>query len=108
VWYQSEDWPPLAFAALYGITNLAELLFANGVKIMDLTPEGFSALSIAAESPDRLDILQFFLGREADPNFEGPKIPAFHHWLLLDADATCVRELLGSHASCSSISTVIS
>lgn len=106
VWYQSEDWPPLAFAALYGLTSLAESLFANGVKMMDLTPEGFSALSIAAESPDRLDTLQFFLGREADPNFEGPKIPAFHHWLLLDADATCVRELLGSHASCSSISTI--
>lgn len=106
VHYECEDWPPLPWAAFYGLTSLAELLIANGAKVMDLTSEGFSALSLAIHSPDRLAILQFLLGREADPNFEGPEIPAFHYWLLKDADVMCVRELLRSHASCSIISTV--
>ncbi|ERF74527.1 hypothetical protein EPUS_08938 [Endocarpon pusillum Z07020] len=101
VWYSHEAWEPLLFAAEYGLTSLAELLLDRGANVMDLSPEGYSALHVASEAPNPLEILRLFLSRGGDPNFESSKIPAFHEWLTFSADVECVQELLRSNASCS-------
>lgn len=101
--YPREPWEPLLFAAWYGLTSLAELLIDKGAKVMDLSPEGYSALHISSEASNQLEILQFFLSRGGDPNFEGSQIPAFHDLLGSDVSVECVQELLRSNASCSMI-----
>ena len=98
--YNRESWKPLLFAAAYGLISLAELLLDKGAKVMDLSPQGWSALHVASEAPNRLEILRLLLRRGGDPNFEDLKIPPFHDWLAYDPDAECVQELLRSKASC--------
>ena len=102
--YNAEEWDPIFWSAKYGLLSLAELLLDKGAKVMDTTPDGYSALHIASEAPNRLDTLRFFLSHGGDPNFEVPEnIPVFHHWLLTEAGAECVEELLRHGASCSLI-----
>lgn len=102
--FDFEEWDPVFWSAKYGLLSLAELLFDKGAKVMDTTPAGYSALHIAAEAPNRLDVLRFFLGRGGDLNFESADIiPVFHDWLYDGADAECVEEMLRNGASCSLI-----
>ena len=100
VQYNRESWPPFLFAASYGLTSLAELLLRRGAKVMDLSMEGYSALHIASEAPNRLEMLRLLLSNGGDPNYEGKVIPPFHEWLISDPELECVEALLGSNASC--------
>ena len=104
VYFNREKWDPVFFSAEYGLISLAELLFDKGAKVMDTTPAGYSALHIACEAPNRLDVLRFFLDRGGDLNFENADIiPVFHDWLSEGADAECVEEMLHNGASCTLI-----
>lgn len=100
--YWQEAWDPLLFAAVYGLTSLAELLLDMGAKVMNLW-QGYSSLHIASEAPNQLEMLKLFLCRGGDPNFEDSQIPAFHEWLIFDMDDECVSEFLRNNASCSII-----
>ena len=100
--YGAEDRDPIFWSAEYGLLSLAELLLDKGAKVMDTTSSGYSALHLASEAPNRLDTLRFFLSHGGDPNFELPEtIPVFHDWLIFEADADCVEEMLRNGASCS-------
>ncbi len=80
--FDREEWDPVFWSATYGLLSLAELLLDKGAKVMDTTPGGYSALHIAAEAPNRLDVLRFFLGHGGDLNFESADIiPVIHDWL---------------------------
>ena len=98
-----EDWEPLLFAAMYGLTSLAELLLDRGAKVMDLSPGGDSALHTSALAPNQFEMLQLLLDRGGDPNFEGLTMPAFHTWLTFDVNVNCVQQFLCRDASCSLI-----
>ena len=102
--YHAEERGPIFWSAEYGLLSLAELLLDKGAKVMDTTSNGYSALHIASEAPNRLATLRFFLSHGGDPNFEVPEyIPVLHHWLLSEADAECVEEMLRHGASCSAM-----
>ncbi|KAL8792428.1 MAG: hypothetical protein Q9195_004961 [Heterodermia aff. obscurata] len=104
VYYDAQDRDPIFWSAEYGLLSLAELLLDKGAKVMDTTSNGYNVLHIASKAPNRLDTLRFFLNHGGDPSIEVPaNIPVLHLWLLFEADAKCVEELLRHGASCSLI-----
>ena len=100
------DWDPVSFAAAFGLKSLAELLFDRGAEVMDLAPEGYSALQMAPHAPNRFEILRLFLSRGEEPNSEGTKVPLFHDWLSFDLDVECVQELMRHGASCTMVNSI--
>ena len=104
VFFEWEQWDPVFWSAEYGLISLAELLLDKGAKLMDTTPDGYSALHIACAAPNPLEILRFFISRGGDLNFEtADVIPVLHEWLWSGADVECVEEMLRNGASCSLI-----
>ncbi|KAL8718626.1 MAG: hypothetical protein Q9181_008178, partial [Wetmoreana brouardii] len=97
------DWKPMHFAALFGLTSLAQVLLQRGADITELTSDGYPTLKIAASALLPLDILRLLLDNKADPNFlvkADYMRPVFHSWVGL-TDYDCVLELLRHGASCS-------
>ncbi|HVY34787.1 MAG TPA: ankyrin repeat domain-containing protein [Caulobacteraceae bacterium] len=77
VMVQKGGFTPLLFAAQEGDPESAKLLIAAGADVKDTTPDGVSALIIAAHG-EQADVAAVLLDGGADPNAAGPGYTALH------------------------------
>ena len=101
----AQDRSPMMWSADLGLTTVAELLLAEGLSIMDATPDGFTALDFAVHALRPVDMLLFYLANGGDVRKKSPDTPPIlHNWLFWGSDAECVGILLGHGASPSEVS----
>lgn len=106
IWVDSgrEGWDPIIFAATYGLTSLAEMLFKLGAHSMDKTSLfDLTAFHLAAKSPNPFEMLQLCLRNGGGPNYQEENLPPFHYWQLVlgsDFGTEYVQAFIENGASC--------
>jgi hypothetical protein len=86
----------LHLAAYGGITDLVDLLLAQGADIAELH-DNQPLLITCAGLEDPLPILQYLLEHGANPNTfdkETNAIPAFHYWMMVEPSLRIVKQFL--------------